>query len=86
MNGTKKSLDKLHGMLIKIVEEIIKKKPHSCDDGSNREKRRGGNGHLPKSKSTAKVMERERLFRMSPCDNPPRKIPYYCLRPIHFGH
>jgi hypothetical protein len=19
------------------------------------------------------------------CDNPPRKIPYYCLRPIHFG-
>jgi hypothetical protein len=20
------------------------------------------------------------------CDNPPRKIPYYLLRPIHFGH
>jgi hypothetical protein len=20
------------------------------------------------------------------CDNPPRKIPYYHLRPIHFGH
>jgi hypothetical protein len=20
------------------------------------------------------------------CDNPPRKIPYYRLRPIHFGH
>jgi hypothetical protein len=20
------------------------------------------------------------------CDNPPRKIPYYCLEPIHFGH
>jgi hypothetical protein len=20
-----------------------------------------------------------------PCDNPPRKIPYYRLRPIHFG-
>jgi hypothetical protein len=20
------------------------------------------------------------------CDNPPRKVPYYCLRPIHFGH
>jgi hypothetical protein len=21
-----------------------------------------------------------------PCDNPPRKVPYYRLRPIHFGH
>jgi hypothetical protein len=20
------------------------------------------------------------------CDNPPKKIPYYRLRPIHFGH
>jgi hypothetical protein len=20
------------------------------------------------------------------CDNPPRKVPYYRLRPIHFGH
>jgi hypothetical protein len=20
------------------------------------------------------------------CDNPPRKVPYYCPRPIHFGH
>jgi hypothetical protein len=20
------------------------------------------------------------------CDNPPRKIPYYRLRPVHFGH
>jgi hypothetical protein len=32
-----------------------------------------------------------RLFTMtihekhSFCDNPPRKIPYYRLRPIHFG-
>jgi hypothetical protein len=23
---------------------------------------------------------------LSRCDNPPRKIPYYRLRPIHFGH
>jgi hypothetical protein len=23
---------------------------------------------------------------MAHCDNPPRKIPYYRLRPIHFGH
>jgi hypothetical protein len=20
------------------------------------------------------------------CDNPPKKVPYYRLRPIHFGH
>jgi hypothetical protein len=27
------------------------------------------------------------LFAAPPlCDNPPRKIPYYRLRPIHFGH
>jgi hypothetical protein len=26
------------------------------------------------------------LLRGSVCDNPPRKIPYYRLRPIHFGH
>jgi hypothetical protein len=24
--------------------------------------------------------------RRAGCDNPPRKIPYYRLRPIHFGH
>jgi hypothetical protein len=30
--------------------------------------------------STAEVGE------TSTCDNPPRKIPYYRLRPIHFGH
>jgi hypothetical protein len=22
---------------------------------------------------------------VAPCDNPPRQIPYYRLRPIHFG-
>jgi hypothetical protein len=29
-----------------------------------------------------------RIFKDMPlyCDNPPRKIPYYRLRPIHFGH
>jgi hypothetical protein len=26
-----------------------------------------------------------KMFRMS-CDNPPRKIPYHRLKPIHFGH
>jgi hypothetical protein len=28
------------------------------------------------------------LSRLMPysCDNPPRKIPYYRLRPTHFGH
>jgi hypothetical protein len=25
-------------------------------------------------------------FSTGSCDNPPRKIPYYRLRPIHFGH
>jgi hypothetical protein len=28
----------------------------------------------------------ERIEEGHACDNPPRKIPYYCLRPIHFGH
>jgi hypothetical protein len=23
---------------------------------------------------------------LEPCDNPPRKLPYYHLKPIHFGH
>jgi hypothetical protein len=27
-----------------------------------------------------------RLLSYPECDNPPRKIPYYRLRPIHFGH
>jgi hypothetical protein len=27
-----------------------------------------------------------RRRRECPCDNPPRKILYYRLRPIHFGH
>jgi hypothetical protein len=26
------------------------------------------------------------VMRRNQCDNPPRKIPYYRLRPIHFGH
>jgi hypothetical protein len=26
------------------------------------------------------------LARVRMCDNPPRKVPYYRLRPIHFGH
>jgi hypothetical protein len=31
--------------------------------------------------------ERWRKAELSACcDNPPRKIPYYRLRPIHFGH
>jgi ribonuclease HI len=27
-----------------------------------------------------------KAFRSGFCDNPPRKIPYYLLRPIHFSH
>jgi hypothetical protein len=45
----------------------------------------------------ARVAELSERFRMAhgggavpawerSCDNPPRKIPYYRLRPIHFGH
>jgi hypothetical protein len=32
--------------------------------------------------------ERRRVIgeELRKCDNPPRKIPYYRLRPIHFGH
>jgi hypothetical protein len=26
------------------------------------------------------------IYEHHGCDNPPRKIPYYRLRPIHFGH
>jgi hypothetical protein len=30
---------------------------------------------------------RDQLLQLEgQCDNPPRKIPYYRLRPIHFGH
>jgi hypothetical protein len=25
-------------------------------------------------------------FKVADCDNPPRQIPYYRLRPIRFGH
>jgi hypothetical protein len=31
-----------------------------------------------------KLEDAERKAK-DPCDNPPRKIPYYRLRPIHFG-
>jgi hypothetical protein len=37
--------------------------------------------------STSLVGKAYRLgFYWPTCDNPPRKIPYYRLRPIHFGH
>jgi hypothetical protein len=29
---------------------------------------------------------RDQPPELDACDNPPRKIPYYRLRPIHFGH
>jgi hypothetical protein len=32
------------------------------------------------------VPTEEDLAHLDFCDNPPRKIPYYRLRPIHFGH
>jgi hypothetical protein len=30
--------------------------------------------------------DEEKTSFITPCDNPPRKVPYYRLRPIHFGH
>jgi hypothetical protein len=33
-----------------------------------------------------RVLTRHLEERAAHCDNPPRKIPYYRLRPIHFGH
>jgi hypothetical protein len=30
--------------------------------------------------------EEEERDEVAACDNPPRKVPYYRLRPIHFGH
>jgi pre-mRNA-processing factor 39 len=51
---------------------------------------------LPSKKRKADyviVSDREKLAKIggtqpvmgTDCDNPPRKIPYYRLRPIHFG-
>jgi hypothetical protein len=39
------------------------------------------------SRSPAPTLEEllAQMERPPPCDNPPRKIPYYRLRPIHFG-
>jgi hypothetical protein len=35
----------------------------------------------------AGMEEDEKSFpHMGSCDNPLRKIPYYRLRPVHFGH
>jgi hypothetical protein len=32
------------------------------------------------------LLEGQLLIGVGNCDNPPRKVLYYCLRPIHFGH
>jgi hypothetical protein len=39
----------------------------------------GGSGQVPPNLMLAQI-------RASRCDNPPKKIPYYRLKPIHFGH
>jgi hypothetical protein len=39
----------------------------------------------PRLESTTQPKARG-LLHMECCDNPPKKIPYYRLRPIHFGH
>jgi hypothetical protein len=41
---------------------------------------------LPLMSEEFVVLERISEMMSLPCDNPPRKIPYYHLKPIHFGH
>jgi hypothetical protein len=40
---------------------------------------------FPRGATHAHHAEAEGAPRGAHCDNPPRKIPYYRLRPIHFG-
>jgi hypothetical protein len=45
-------------------------------------------GELPLNRSEARriAMMAKSFTLVDGCDNPPRKIPYYHLRLIHFGH
>jgi hypothetical protein len=42
----------------------------------------------PQGSATREGVRRtsSKLRKEGRCDNPPRKVPYYRLRPIHFGH
>jgi hypothetical protein len=44
--------------------------------------------NIPKGHITSWFQPRNKLLSSfkGMCDNPPKKIPYYRLRPIHFGH
>jgi hypothetical protein len=55
MNGMGKTVAELHGML-KIAEDSIKKKPQSCDDGSEWEEK-GKRFMPPKGKGKEKVSD-----------------------------
>jgi hypothetical protein len=50
--------------------------------------RGGGSPDVQVSLTAGGAKDRPRPWWRSEgqCDNPPRKIPYYRLRPIHFGH
>jgi hypothetical protein len=38
------------------------------------------------NKDCEKLRAQLKELEEAACDNPPRKVPYYRLRPIHFGH
>jgi hypothetical protein len=49
--------------------------------------RRGARQPPPTSRGARRLPLDDELEEMVElCDNPPNKIPYYRLRPIHFGH
>jgi hypothetical protein len=43
-------------------------------------------GGITISRGLDRLMAPGRPALRASCDNPPRKIPYYRLRPVHFGH
>jgi hypothetical protein len=68
-------------------------KESSKDNGKKSKKEDKKNRKKKKRRKRTASMKRRRKGRRKKrreerehCDNPPRKIPYYRLRPIHFGH
>jgi hypothetical protein len=45
-----------------------------------------GNGRNSTEQLLTAGFEITLIISRQVCDNPPRKIPYYRLRPVHFGH
>jgi hypothetical protein len=46
----------------------------------------GGEEAAVPPEAAQEVVVRSPEIKDAECDNPPRKVPYYRLRPIHFGH